>query len=205
MSHLVITISRQFGSGGRYVGEKLSQALGIPIYDRSVIEMAAEKSGISAEYMEQAEKDAANKFLYNLRTATYTPLTYHMVYELPPKDKAYFAQAAVIKEIAERESCIIVGRCADHVLAGRDNLMRLFIYGDMDARMKYAVANYGIKEGDAKSTITKIDKGRANYYQFYTGKRWSEIHNYDLLINTSSFGVEPCIDGLIAMIKDTQK
>ncbi|MCC8123389.1 MAG: cytidylate kinase-like family protein [Oscillospiraceae bacterium] len=207
MSNLVITISRMFGSGGRLVGENLSKALGIPIYDRAVIEMAAEESGLSKEYMEKIEASASSKFLFNLRAAVYTPNAFSAKYDIPPESKAYIAQAKVIQEIAAKESCIIVGRCADDVLAGRENinLVRLFIYGDEHERIQYAVKHYGVSEADAKSTVTRIDKGRANYYNYYTNNRWGELKNYDLCINTSVFPVDSFTPSLAELIKNTQK
>jgi len=205
MSNLVITISREFGSGGRLVGEKLAKELDIAYYDRSIIQMAAEKSGLSPHFIEKSEERISNSFLFNLASTTYTSFRTFTQYDTPVNDKTFFAQSSVIREIAEYESCVIVGRCADYILREHDNLVRVFIRSTPEARVKRAVEEYGMESGEAASKIKKIDKGRANYYKFYTGESWGDIKIFDLIINTAFTGVDGAVSTVLAAINGRNK
>ena len=196
MSHFIVTISREFASGGTRIGEKLAAQLGVPFYDKMIIQMAADKSGLSPEFIEQSEEKASNSFLFNLATTAHSSSSFVLQYDTPVNDKAFFAQASVIKDLASRDSCVIVGRCADHVLRESPNLARIYIYGTLKDRIKNAVEN-GVPANGVEEKIRKIDKSRANYYKYYTGETWGAMKNYDLAINTSFTGV----DGGVSIIK----
>jgi len=194
MRQTVITISREHGSGGRLIGQKLALELGFLYYDRSIIEMAAEKSGLSPDFIAQSESRATNSFLFNLSAslnAAATGTSYQ--YDTPVTAKAYYAQASVIEDLAAKGNCIIVGRCADYILRGTPNLLRVFIRGEKEDRIRRMTEDYG-EEADR---IDKMDRGRSNYYRHFTNEEWGDMHGYDLIVNTSVTG----IDGAVAVIK----
>lgn len=201
MSNLIITISREFACGGRIIGEKLAAALGIAFYDKTIIEMAAEKSGLSAEFIEQSEEKASNSFLFNLATTAHSSSSFVLQYDTPVNDKAFFAQASVIRELADRDSCVIVGRCADHILREQSNLVKLFIHGNMEDRIKNAI-NYGAPEHGVADRVKKFDKSRANYYKYYTGEPWGAVKNYDLAINSSFIGTDGAVAVIMTMLRE---
>lgn len=201
MSNLIITISREFACGGRIIGEKLAAALGIAFYDKTIIEMAAEKSGLSAEFIEQSEEKASNSFLFNLATTAHSSSSFVLQYDTPVNDKAFFAQASVIRELADRDSCVIVGRCADHILREQSNLVKLFIHGNMEDRIKNAI-NYGAPEHGVADRVKKFDKSRANYYKYYTGEPWGAVKNYDLAINSSFTGTDGAVAVIMTMLRE---
>lgn len=195
--HLVIAISREFGSGGRLIGEKLALELGIPFYDKDIIEMAAKKSGLSTEFFEQLEEKASSSFLFNLVTTAYASPAFFSQYDIPISHKAFYAQVSVIQELADRGSCVIVGRCADYILRDHPNCVKVFVYASKEDRVKRAVDHY---EGDARvieDKLNKIDKGRANYYKHFTNETWGSAHAHDLCINTSCTG----IDGAVKLVR----
>jgi len=202
MKSIVIAISREFGSGGRLVGEKLAQSLGISYYDKLLLQMAAEKSGLSPEFIERTEEQASSSFLFNLNAASQTSASFFYQYNVPVNDKAFFAQAAVIKELADRESCVIVGRCADHILHNRKNCLKVFIYASRATRLSRLIQEYGIPEADAKDKLGKMDKGRANYYRHYTGENWGEVRAHDLSVNTDVSGIDGAVNVIRTMIEE---
>lgn len=186
----IITIARQFGSGGHEVGRKLAEKLGVPCYDRNLITLAAEKSGMSEEALGQVDEKAANSFLYTLVMGSNI---YHCnvdQFNVPINDKLFCTQSEIIREIAAKESCVIVGRCADYVLSEHPQCIRVFIYADFDARVKTVCARNSISEGAARDLIVKNDKRRANYYNYYTGHKWGKLENYDLSLSTEKLGTE---------------
>lgn len=197
MSQYVITISRQFGSGGRHIGHTLSEELGISCYDKAIIQMAAEKSGLSAGYIEKTEESIPSTFLFNLKYTAYSAFDSMNYYEVPMTDKMFQAQTDVITEIAGHESCIIVGRCADYILRDKPNLFKIFIMADMPERIKRAVESHNLTGDKIEERIRKIDKSRSNYYKYYTGRNWADMSNYDLIINSSCAGEY----GAVALIK----
>lgn len=197
MGNYVITISREFGSGGRRIGEGLAEDLGIGFYDKSIITLAAEKSGLSPGYIEKTEESIPNTFLHNLKYSSFSVFDSMAIYETPTNDKMFLAQSAVIKELAGNESCVIIGRCGDYVLRDHPNVIRLFITGKTENRVAHAVSAYGLPEADAAAQVRKIDKSRANYYKYYTNLPWGDAKNFDLTINTSCSG----IDGAAEVVK----
>jgi len=182
----VITISRQYGSGGRFVGKMLAEKLGIPFYDNEIITLAAKESGYAENIFEKAEQISTHSLLYSL--SMFGSST--GVYGLPLSDKVYIIQSDIIKKCADSGPCVIVGRCSDYVLRERDNVIDFFIYSDMEHKIKRAVKYYDIDEKKAQSIIEQKDKKRAAYYNYYTSQRWGDIDNYNLAINSDSIGIE---------------
>ncbi|HHU05842.1 MAG TPA: cytidylate kinase-like family protein [Clostridiales bacterium] len=205
MKKTVITISREYGSGGRTVGILLAEELGINCYDRAVIEKAAEKSGMSPEFIENVEEKAASSFFFNLSQATYSSFTPVLTYDVHPTDKAFFAQAEVIREIASHGSAVIVGRCADYILRDEPDAIHVFLHGDREDRLRRIISEYGIPEQEAREQIKQIDKGRANYYKSYTGGTWGDSRRYDMCINTSRTGISGAVAAIKALVLETRK
>jgi cytidylate kinase len=202
MDYSIITISREFGTGARLIGRELSALLGFGYYDRALIEMAAEKSGRSEEFIERTEEKASNSFLYNLATAAYISADMGMQYSVPVNDRAFMVQSDVIRDIAKSGNSIIVGRCADFVLKDHPKLLRVFLYANKEDRLNRIINEYGQNPKTAESTLNKIDKGRANYHKFYTGTPWKSLDNYDLCINTSATGISGAVKAIKAAAEE---
>ena len=191
MANCIVTIARQYGSGGREVGRLLSERTGWKFYDKDLITLAAQKSGLSSEALQNVDEKAANSLLYTLAlgSSIYNHGLEHV--NLPINDRLFVVQSEIIKELAASgEGAIIVGRCADYVLAGRDNLVRVYITADFDARVKTVMERHELTESAAKDLIVKTDKRRANYYSYYTGEKWGRADKYDLVISTDRIGIE---------------
>jgi cytidylate kinase len=197
MSNKVITISREFGTGARTIAQKLAIELGYAYYDRAIIQMAAEKSGLSPNFIEKNEEKANNSFLFNIATSAYISSGINLQYTVPVNDRAYIAQSEVIRELVEKENCVIVGRCANYVLADHENIMRVFVRADKKDRIRRCVEEYGFDAKTVEAELTKIDKGRASYYKFYTGDTWKNMDNYDICINTSRIEIDDAVRMLL--------
>jgi cytidylate kinase len=194
----VITIGRQFGSGGREIGEKLSKAYGINYYDRELLARAAKESGFCEEILQNHDERPTNSFLYNLVIDTYSfGYNSSAFVDMPISQKVFLAQFDTIKKVAEEGPCVIVGRCADYALDGRDNVINLFIYADDDFKIKRVMDIYDLDENKARDMINKKDKQRQSYYNYYTNRKWGKADTYDLCINSSVLGV----DGSVKLIK----
>lgn len=180
----VITVGRQYGCGGRAICKKLSEKLGIPFYDRELIEYASTKSGISSDVLEQYDEKATNSLLYSLSLSSYSHFgsAFHTP-NLPLNDQLFISQSEVIKELAEKGPCIILGRCSDYVLRDRKDVLKVFLYGDEDLRVSHVADRMGISENKAKEITKKTDKRRASYYNYYTQLKWGDIKNFDLALN----------------------
>jgi cytidylate kinase len=168
---VIVTISREYGSGGRYVGKLLAEELGIPFYDKNLIHLTSKESGLSEHYIEENEQTKNAKYFYN------------------NDDTIYIAESKVIKKIA-KDSCVIIGRCADDILSNEKNIYKVFLYSDENSKIKRAVKYYGLKKENALKEINKINKRRAKHYKYYTNKDWNDFNNYDLVVNVDTFGVE---------------
>ena len=202
MTYSIITISREFGTGARQIAKNLADILGFHYYDRAIIQMAAEKSGLSPEFIERNEEKTNNSFLFNLSTSAYITSGINLQYTMPVNDKAFIAQSEVIREIAMTGNSVIVGRCADYVLHEHPKLLRIFLYGDKEDRLKRTINEYGYDPAKAEANLNKIDKGRANYHKFYTGTPWKDIANYDICLSTSKTGIEGAVRAL-KLLADT--
>ncbi len=199
MNNVVITIGRQYGSGGREIGEKLAKELNIPFYDKELVEMAAKKSDISAEVFQQVDEKATNSFLYSLVTGnSMRGINSPVYYEMPINDKLFIAQADIIKNVAREGSCVIVGRCADYILEDIDvPTLNVFIYASLEKRIERISRIYELTSSKAKDAINKTEKRRRTYYNYYSSQEWGKMTNYDLCISTDTVGS----DGAVQLIK----
>lgn len=194
----IITIGRQYGSGGREVGKKLSEALNIPFYDEEILEMVVKTTNMHPDVVKKADERATDSLLYSLITGGgLRGVSDAMQYEMPINDKVFITQTKAIKELAQKGSGIFVGRCADYILEDYENLLRVFIYADMDTKIKRISRLYDLTEQKAKETIVKKEKSRKTFYNYYTDRTWGSVSSYDLCINTGCTG----IDGAVGLIK----
>lgn len=187
----IITIGRQCGSGGREIGNKLSELLGIKCYDKELLQRAAKESGLSEEIMKNNDEVPTSSFLYNLVMDSYGfGSGVGGFTDMPLSNKVFLAQFDAIKKIADEGPCIMVGRCSDYALAERDNVLNIFVYADLEQRIERIMKVYNVNADKAKDVITKKDKQRASYYNFYTSKKWGRADSYDLCINSSVLGID---------------
>ena len=198
---IIITIARQYGSGGREIGERVAELLNIPLYDKELITDAAAKGSLNTDVIKKADESAANSLLYTLAMGSnILGTTMHFGYKMPLNDKLFILQSEVIKEYAKEGSCVIIGRCADYVLRDEPDVLRLFIYGDLDHRQARVRERHPeIKSSQVIDVINKTDKRRSTYYNFYTGNKWGKYDNYDMAINSSTLGIEETAQLIQAM------
>ncbi|MBR5267311.1 MAG: cytidylate kinase-like family protein [Lachnospiraceae bacterium] len=197
-NNLIITIGRESGSGGRHIGKKLAEDLGVKCYDKELIDVAVKKSGLCKEIFETHDEKPTSSFLYSLVMDTYSLGYAGSAYmDMPLNHKVFLAQFDTIKQIASEEPCVIIGRCADYALAEFPNVVSVFITADEDEKIKTLMARHDMNETQAKAFMAKTDKKRASYYNYYSSKRWGDSKSYDLCINSSKVG----IDGAIRIIK----
>ena len=189
---IIVTIARQFGSGGREIGERIAKILGIPLIDKELIKDAASKGELNEDIIKSADESATNSLLYTLAMGSnLLGTTINFGYNMPINDKLFILQSEAIKNYAAEGSCVIIGRCADYVLREEPNLFRIFIYGDLDHRQARVKERHPeLKDSKVIDEINKTDKRRASYYNFYTGNKWGKYDNYDMAINSSTFGIE---------------
>lgn len=198
----IITISRQFGSGGREVAKKLSEKLDIPFYDKELIAIAAAESGIDKDVFESEEYRTSRAF-YLLGTIGYTlgsPVTINNMMSL--NDRMFMAQSNVIENLANEGPCVIVGRCGDYVLKDRDDVLHVYIHAELEDRKTRAVEEYKIATEDVNEFIGKVDRERANYYNYYTGQKWGNANNYNVSIDSSKFSIDQIVDLIINLVKE---
>lgn len=203
---LIITIGREYGSGGRQIGRAVAEKLGISFYDKKIISLAAEKSGLSDEFIANNEQRVRSGLMHNLAaSAAYSGGFFSSQY-LPLSESIFISQAQVIRDIAARESAVIVGRCADYILAGRQNTVNVFIHAPSQTRVERIMALYRLDEAAALKAIATSDKERGNHYFRYTDQKWGKAQNYDLSINSALLGVEGTVQLLvdIARLKEAK-
>jgi Cytidylate kinase len=194
----IITISRQYGSGGRTIGEKLAESLGIPFYDKELLARAAKDSGFAQEIFESQDEKPTKSFLYSLVMDTHSfGYSSSSFSEMPITHKVFLAQFDTIKRIADEGPCVIVGRCSDYALADYENAIHLYMHAPMEAKIKRIKRLYEYTESKAKDVINKTDKKRASYYNYYSNKKWGEASGYNLSIDSNVLGIE----GTVEMIK----
>lgn len=188
----IITIGRQFGSGGREIGEKLAQKLNYTFYDKNLIILAAEKGGMSHEALGAADEKAVNPWLYAAMTQTgQTSINMN----ISTNDTLFALQSQIIKDIAKTENAVIVGRCSDYILRNEDvELLNVFIYAPTDARVKRIMERMNVTEQQALQLIKKNDKQRKCYYDFYTDKKWASHSSYDLNLDSDRFGIDKAVE-----------
>lgn len=196
--HVIITIGREFGSGGHEIGNRLAERLNIPLYDHNLIAMAARKLAITNEEASQVDESILGKFLsgYVVNTGDYTVFMREGEDTVPLSDKVFRAQKEIILELAKRSSCIFVGRCADYILGDYSNCINVFVHAYRDDRVRRIMQIYKLDERQTKEKIKRVDKGRKLYYEAHTGREWGSIESHDILLNVSLLGVEGTVNAL---------
>jgi len=199
MEKRIITISREFGSGGHLIGKRLASRLDIPYYDKSILDRIAEESGYSREMMEEDEKKAKNSFLYSLTTAFGS--TGNGPDYLSINEKFFLAQFDYITKLAKEGPFVIVGRCADYVLREVPGVINVFVYADKQEKFRRIVNEYGLSREDAEKGLADIDKARANYYKYHTGQEWGRPVNYHLAFDSGYMNIEGCVDLIMRYVE----
>ncbi|MBO4912948.1 MAG: cytidylate kinase-like family protein [Butyrivibrio sp.] len=201
----IITIGRQFGSGGREIGEMVADHFGIKCYDKELLSRAAKESGFCEEMIQNHDERPTNSFLYNLVMDTYSfGYNSSSFVDMPISHKVFLAQFDTIKKIAKEEPCVIVGRCADYALSDLPNVLNLFIYGDEECKIKRIRERFPdiTSNEKAREMMVKKDKQRQSYYNYYSSKKWGRANSYDLCINSSILGIEGTVKLIIQYIED---
>lgn len=198
----VITIARQYGSGGRTIGEMLAKELGIHYYDRELLKLASDDSGINESLFAKADEKLKNTSLFRIAKKVYGGEL------IPPEsddftssDNLFNYQAKIIRELSEEESCVIIGRCADYVLKDCDHVLSVFIHAPEEFCIEQAGKKLSMSRRELEKFIAKTDKYRADYYKYHTGREWTDARNYDLCLNSSKLGYERCVQEIIAYMK----
>ncbi len=194
MANTIVTISREYGSGGREIGQKLAKELGYAFYDKELLKLVSEKSGIQEKVLQKADETASNPLFAPYYPPSIDPGSLN--------DRVFKMQADLIREKADAENCVIVGRCANFVLEDRENVLRVFIYADLDKRINRIMSRNGIADRDvALKLIKKIDKQRRSYYQFYTEMKWKRPEGQDMMIDSGFLGIDGTVELLKKMVE----
>lgn len=198
---IVITIAREYGSGGRTIGKMLAEKMGIHFYDKELMKLASEDSGINEALFANADETVKNTRLFKVASNIYRGEL------IPPESDDFVStqnlfnyQAKIIKQLALEESCIIVGRCADFILKDYDNVLSVFIHAPHEYCMEQAAKKHSMPSRELEKFILKTDKHRAEYYKYYTGREWTDARNYDLCLNSSKLGYDRCVEEIISYI-----
>lgn len=202
MDKLVITIARQYGSGGRTIGQMLAKRLGIHYYDKELMKLASDESGINESLFVNADEKVKLSKLFHIAKNSYKGEL------IPPNsddftstDNLFNYQAKIMRKLAEEESCVIIGRCADYVLKDYSNVLSVFVHAPMDFCIEQAAKKHSMTQKELEKLINKTDKERGDYYRYHTGREWTDARNYDLCLNSSKLGFERCVEEIIAYIK----
>lgn len=190
---VIVALERQYGSGGREIGKKLAQTLDIPFYDQELLALAAKKSGMSEEYFQNVDETSTNSFLYSLMSGAYmagNPMD--PTNAMPVNDKLFLLESNLIREIAQKGSCVIIGRCADYILQEDPDMISVFVHADLEDRKRRAIEEYGEDAERIEEILKRQDKRRVSYYNFYTTQKWGQARNYDLCFN-SGIGMEQSV------------
>ncbi len=199
----IITIGRQFGTGGHEIGQKLAEKFGITCYDKELIKRAAKESGLCPEILEHNDERPTNSFLYNLVMDTYSfGITNNNYVDMPLSHKVFLAQFDTIKNIAGEGPCVIVGRCADYALSEYEHVLNMFIYGKLDHRIRRVMDKYSVSDKEARDMILKKDKQRASYYNYYSTKKWGKAETYDLCVDSTVLGRDGTVELLYQFVMD---
>lgn len=202
MDNVVITIARQYGSGGKTIGEMLAERLGVHFYNKELMKLASEDSGISEALFVNADEKVKNSRLFTIARNVYSgELIPPESEDFTSNDNLFNYQAKIIRQLAEEESCVIVGRCADFVLKEYENVLSVFIHAPHDFCMEQAAKKHSMSPRELDKFIQKTDKHRADYYRYHTGREWTDARNYDLCLDSSKLGFERCVEEIIAYMK----
>lgn len=199
--HTIITIGRQFGSGGKEIGLKIAERLNVKCYDSELLSIAAKESGLCEEVFKAHDEKPTNSFLYSLVMDTYHPYGTSGTIDVPLSQKIFLAQFDTIKKIARQESCVFVGRCADYALQDDFNIISVFITSDLETKTKRICERLNVSSSKAKELIIKTDKKRASYYNYYTNKKWGNTNSYDLCIDSGKLGIDNSVELILHYMK----
>jgi uncharacterized membrane protein YczE/cytidylate kinase len=195
---LVITISREFGSGGHEIGQLVAKKLGIPFYDKELIKLTAEKGGFTIDYIRQHEQKLAHSLLFSLYEQNYA----YVNEQMPPLDALFLVQSKIIRDVSDHGSCVVVGRCADFVLKDQTGCFNVFVHAVDNYRHQRIIKDYGLKPALVRKEMEQTDHDRANYCRHYTGKEWGKATNYNLAVDSSAFGTEKTADLIVGAVGD---
>lgn len=190
---LIITINREYGSGGKIIGQKLSQKLGIPYYDDDIIKLASENSAVGEEFFRMNDEKPGNNILYKIIGGLKTALNKPTIKDdITNPDNLFRFESEVIRELANEESCILIGRCADFILesSGFEDFVNLYVYSDLPTKLRRVMEVDGVDTKEALLRVQKINKSRSEYYRYYTGESWDDMNRYDLTINTTKLELD---------------
>ena len=205
-ANLIISIGRQYGSGGREIGEKLAAKLGIDFYNNELITLAAKKSGMAHNVIGEADEKATNSLLYTLAMgSSFFNGNAGVAFDMPINDKLFVTQSDLIKSLADDAPAVFIGRCSDYVLRGYPNLLRLFIHAPLEFRVAHIMERHNVTEDKAKDLAIKTDKRRANYYNYYTGQKWGRLENFDITVDSSRLGIDGTANLLCDFVTDYKK
>ena len=205
MKKKIVTISRQYGSGGRYIGENLAKALGVPCYDEKLIDMVAKESGFAESFVAEKGERMTGSLLFNIASSlSFANNVFSTNNGVTLQDEIYFTQNRIIKELAEKGPCVIVGRCADYILRDREDCLNVFIFADEDSKIERAEKYFNITREEAPAVLKKKDKARANHYKYYTDQDWGMASNYDLCLNSGLVGIEGCVKTIQQVLELTE-
>ena len=185
MSKKIITIAREYGSGGRLIAQKVAEKLGLVYYDNEIIDLAAKEMGFNVDVIRKVSEEKASGFMYSLSSSAFT---------LPLNDQVYTMQSKIIRHLADCDNCIIVSGCADYILEDYDNVLKVFIHAPLESRIRRVKESYKEKQDDYKKYVIKKDKTRSNYYNYYTNQDWKDAQHYDLCVNSSVLGIDKTVD-----------
>jgi Cytidylate kinase len=206
LANTVITIGRQYGSGGKTIGHILARRLQINCYDREIIAMASEKSGINEELFGSADEKLKSSLLFKTAKKIYKgELLSPESDEFVSNANLFNYQAKIIKELAAQESCVIIGRAADYILRDNTDIISVFVHASKEFCLKSALERHTMSSKEMEKFIEKTDKYRADYYQYYTGQKWNDARNYDLCLNSEKLGFDKCVDAILAYIEVRKK
>lgn len=194
MSKKIITIGRQFGSGGHEIGEKLAKKLNIPLYDRNLVEKAVEELNLDGTDVTSIDENLLRGFAISFQNFFVTNTPYHLAEAGSLNDQVYKAQSSIIRKLADQGPCVMVGRCADYVLRNRDDVLRVFICADTETKVERVMRVRKMVRERAETTIKEMDKKRRNYYKKYTDKEWEAKENYDIILNVTKLGIDGVVD-----------
>ncbi len=201
----IVTISRECGSEGRIVGMKLAEKMGVKCYDKELIALAAKESGLCEDIIAKMDEKPTNSFLYSLVMDTYSNNLSSPYLNLPMNQKVFLAQFEAIRKLASRESCVIVGRCADSALEDDRDVFSVFISGNMGDKIQYIKEAYQVSEAKARDIIVRNDKKRSNYYNYYSNKKWGDARSYNICLNTSVLGLDGTVDIILKCLEWKKK
>lgn len=193
---MVITIGREYGSGGKYIGERLAEELNLKLYDKELLNKVAEESGMDLNILEQMDEKQEECFWYTFAMSLYQQDSLDTLTEIPSNEKIFIEQSKIIEELSNKEDCIIIGRCSNVILKNKPNVLNVFIYSselDFKVKRKMQYGNFE-SELEAIKAIEKIDKERETYYNYFTKKNWGDRNSYDLMIDTSKIGVDKAVE-----------